>query len=212
MKGGACSVCGSAKFVQVWKRRRMLCGKHRHQMIRWGHTESLSRGNEIRIDKDVAFVQLRNRRAGGRRRRVIAQALVDASMVPKIRQLTWCLGNHGYAITGPRKGTRQLHRFIFGKRNKLVDHINGNRLDNRRCNIRLVTAQQSAYNRNVQSNNKLGVMGVCFNKEKRRFDAEIKFAGKKIRLGHFKTFEEAKSARRSAEEKYFGKFRRGGSS
>lgn len=74
-----------------------------------------------------------------------------------------------------------------------VDHINGERADNRWENLREVTMQGNAHNRRKpHKNNKIGLLGVTRNKL--RFEAGIKVNGKHVYIGLFKTAEEAHAA------------------
>lgn len=83
-----------------------------------------------------------------------------------------------------------------------IDHINGNRSDNRISNLRLVTHQQNHRNRGVGRLNNSGVLGVSFSKRTGKYSARIKVDGRSMRLGAFRTLEEAAAARASAEAKY----------
>jgi hypothetical protein len=76
----------------------------------------------------------------------------------------------------------------------VVDHINGDPLDNRRDNIRLATVSQNLHNRGPQSNSRTGVKGVSYNKQVRKYSAEIHVNGKKHWLGHFRSLENARAA------------------
>lgn len=87
-----------------------------------------------------------------------------------------------------------------------VDHINGNRLDNRRCNLRVATISQNNANRPVYKNNQLGVKGVALSGGKYR--ARIRVNRKCICLGRHETIEQAAEAYRLAAERYFGEFAR----
>jgi len=85
-----------------------------------------------------------------------------------------------------------LHRFLMGcnKRDaRMVDHINGNTLDNRRANLRFVDPKQNAWNACGRKN---GLKGVHWQAGK--FAAAIMFRGKKMHLGRFVTAEEAHAA------------------
>lgn len=71
-----------------------------------------------------------------------------------------------------------------------IDHINGDRADNRIANLRVVTRAQNCQNRhNVRSDSKTGVLGASFNEG--TFRAEIVVYGVRKFLGRFKTAEEA---------------------
>jgi len=85
----------------------------------------------------------------------------------------------------------------------MIDHINGNRLDNRKENLRFVTPSQNSSNveRKVGKSNVLGVWEY-----KNNWQAMIRVSGKRIYLGYFNNKENAVKARKEAEEKYFGEF------
>ena len=86
------------------------------------------------------------------------------------------------------------------------DHIDGNRLNNKRENIRFVTKQQNAWNHKDLVSCKSGVSGVY--KQGSRWRAHIFRGGRRISLGMYDTKEEAIEARRQGEIKYFGEYRR----
>lgn len=91
-----------------------------------------------------------------RTREVIAYALVDDADFARVSQFSWCLGTKGYVIrtdrSGPSKVTVRLHRELLGllpgERGQ-ADHVNRNKLDNRRRNLRVLTPAQN--NENVPS-------------------------------------------------------------
>lgn len=85
-----------------------------------------------------------------------------------------------------------------------IDHINGDRADNRLCNLREATPSQNMHNRKFQSNNTTGFTGVVHHKGK--FGASIKLRGKRTYLGYFYTAEEAGAAYQAASRKYHGDF------
>mgnify|MGYP003436841256 FL=1 len=75
-----------------------------------------------------------------------------------------------------------------------LDHINGDKLDNRICNLREVTVKQNMQNlRKANRNNKLGVLGVSYDKY-RKYVAAIGINGKVKVVGRFDTLEEASNA------------------
>ena len=99
-----------------------------------------------------------------------------------------------------------LHRLIMNTpKGYVTDHINGDKLDNRRENLRICTQHQNSMNTRISKNNKSGVKGVSttpFGK----YRARIMVNGVEIRLGHYETLEEATKARKRAERKYFGEY------
>ena len=107
----------------------------------------------------------------------------------------WCLSNSGYAVhyfvdaTGKRK-MLYMHRVVMQQTlgqpilpGLQVDHINLNRLDNRRENLRLATRSQNQANKGVQTNNSSHYKGV--NGNGGRWEARIRFQGKRFFLGKY---------------------------
>jgi hypothetical protein len=85
----------------------------------------------------------------------------------------------------------------------MIDHINGNKLDNRISNLREANQQQNQQNSiKARSNNKLGLIGVSRHKQCKRFRADIMISGKTKYLGLFETPEEAHQAYLTAKRKF----------
>ena len=89
-----------------------------------------------------------------------------------------------------------------------VDHINGIKTDNRACNLRAATNSQNGKNLKLSKANKTGVAGVCWNEKHQSYRAYIKVEHKAMYLGTYKKLDDAAKARRDAEEKYFGEWKR----
>lgn len=104
----------------------------------------------------------------------------------------------GYIQTGIRGRYYKNHRLIFmmhhGYCPEYVDHINGNKTDNRIENLRPATRNQNQYNRSFQSNNKTGIKGVSWDKSSKKWKARISVDGKDTLLGKFTKIEDAKNA------------------
>jgi hypothetical protein len=88
----------------------------------------------------------------------------------------------------------------------VVDHINGERTDNRLCNLRLATKAQNSYNRVKNKNNSSGAKGVYFIQNLGKWAASFQFKGKKIYLGVYSTVEDAAEAVRVNRGLYHGEF------
>lgn len=108
----------------------------------------------------------------------------------------------------PRREERMHRRLIPGT--KYVDHINGDGLDNRRCNLRPATASQNRSNlKSIQKNNSSGYIGVHerIGKLKSRWTAYVNVPGdKRNHLGTFDSAVEAATVRDAAAIKYYGEF------
>ena len=104
----------------------------------------------------------------------------------------------------------RIHRFILDcNKNDVVDHINGNTLDNRKQNLRICSQQQNTMNNsNIRSNNTSGYKGVTWDKSKNKWTAQITVNYKNIHLGRYDKIEDAIKERQKAEIKYFGEYRR----
>lgn len=89
-----------------------------------------------------------------------------------------------------------------------VDHINLDTLDNRSCNLRIVTHQQNQINQPLQKNNTSGITGVSFYRPRNKFRARIKIGQHDIHLGYYETFVEAVQARNVGMKCMFGEFGR----
>lgn len=88
-----------------------------------------------------------------------------------------------------------------------IDHINGKRSDNRPENLRLSTQSENVRKRHVlNSNNTSGVHGVHWSAAARKWTAQIKVKRQEIYLGVFSSIEDAKTARKKAELRYFENF------
>lgn len=85
----------------------------------------------------------------------------------------------------------------------LVDHINGDRSDNRIANLRLADFKENQQNRRRSKSNTSGKTGVRWCKQTGKWRAYIEPDGKSIHLGRFQMFEDACRARAAAEAKYF---------
>jgi hypothetical protein len=106
--------------------------------------------------------------------------------------------------------TLLLHRVVAERMGDLptkrdVDHINGNVLDNRRENLRVVSRAVNMRNfAGLRPNNTSGVVGVSFDKSRGKWVANIKVNNQHVRLGRFETLEAAKAARLEAERRLWG--------
>lgn len=83
-----------------------------------------------------------------------------------------------------------------------IDHINGNRSDNRLVNLREVSKKENHRNMKMPSTNKSGFMGVHWSNQKRSWVAQIRVDAKTIYIGRYHILEEAIAARKKAEVEY----------
>ncbi|NLB79300.1 MAG: Fis family transcriptional regulator [Clostridiaceae bacterium] len=89
---------------------------------------------------------------------------------------------------------------------KVIDHISRDRLDNRKINLRHVSQQQNVLNRGISKNNSTGYKGVYFDKQRKKYVAEIMCGGRKHHLGRFDTAKKAAIAYNRKAVKLFGEY------
>lgn len=163
--------------------------------------------NDVRIEGDVAYLQITDRHGN-----LKCEALVDAADVPMLKSLDarWGLSTkaRGRRAIHARINGRlvMLHRFLIGSDPPMVDHINGDPLDNRRSNLRVATNAENQRNRGPQKNNRSGMKGVTRNRK--GWMARIKVDGKPMHLGTFSSPDEAARAYDLAAQVHHGQFAR----
>jgi hypothetical protein len=145
--------------------------------------------------------------------------LVDDEDFEWLNKWKWCLSRHtSRKIKAVVKRARYsdgmtrilpLHRLLMGLQygdKQMVDHINGNPLDNRKDNLRVCNKSENGCNRGKPINNTSGYKGVHLHKETGKWRAEIRHKGKRHSLGLHATPELASDAYVKATMKYHGKF------
>lgn len=141
------------------------------------------------------------------------EIIVDNDVAEKIKHRRWSIG-HGYAVSNIKYTMVRLHDVVMAMDHEekpdgyYVDHINQDKLDNRRCNLRFVTPTESSQNLPLRSVNTSGYTGVSQTKEG-RWKAYITIDKKRIALGTYSTAEEAARVRMEAESRLGFKTRPG---
>lgn len=120
-----------------------------------------------------------------------------------IKRYTWFKNPCGYPEANIDGKHMRMHQLLgFTKH----DHINRNKSDNRRENLRPASYSENKYNSPIRSDNNSGVIGVGWVKETSNWRARIQYEGSAIYLGRFDNKEDAIRARLLGEIKYFGEF------
>lgn len=133
----------------------------------------------------------------------------DLDDYDKIKDYCWRENRtSGYIITNTYNNVSLgIHRLIMDcPKEMVVDHINHNRIDNRKVNLRICTVQQNNFNLLTKSTNTSGHTGVSWSKSVQKWHCYIGVNGERINLGCFDDINEAIKVRKEAGIKYFGEF------
>ena len=181
------------------------CKKHYAQLYRLGCVKERTKAdpNEFIIEGDICKIFLYDKEGNKR-----AEAIIDIKDYERCKQYKWCVGPRGY-VWGNQIGN--LSHFIFGRKPNIgfeMDHVDGDKFNNRRKNIQEITHQQNIFKAGERKNNTSGFQGVSWNKTKKKWTVQIQVNGKQIYLGEFSLKDKKKAALLYKEEakKRFGKF------
>lgn len=161
----------------------------------------------IRIEGALAFVPLTQGKT----------AVIDAADVCLVEGFNW-RHKAGYAVTTARSsdGKRcivRMHRVIAQTPSDFeTDHINGDKLDNRRENLRRATRSENMRNTGIQINNTSGYKGVTWSKARSKWRAKIGLHGKRIHLGYHESQDAANQSYIDAATRLHGEFQKNCSS
>ena len=131
-------------------------------------------------------------------------ALVDDKDFEWLNQWKWYF-NSGYAVRGCSKRIL-MHRVINNTPDDLItDHINQNKLDNRKCNLRTGTKSLNNFNTKVRKDNSSGVKGIFWSKKHNNWRPVISKEGKKYCFGLYEKLEDAIFERNRMIGEIYGK-------
>lgn len=184
-----CPQCGRLHYSTNY-----LCPKHSRQLRNFGkfldnNPRTVYDSNEIRITKDFAEVDTYNK--DGVKQITFLVDTEDVPLVSKYKwRAKWYKKDKTWYVAGIDTVTKKhiyLHHLLLGFPVGTIDHINGNTLDNRKCNLRVVDKSIQSLNRIIK--NTTGVRGVS--KDKKGYVARFTFQHKEYRSKRFNSIEEA---------------------
>ena len=181
--------CGRKTFTKAFEFKngtKWSCGCY---------SGKLRKKNNYDVNGETVIVHLTN---------TDAEMLCDLDDWEKQKYKTWYINNMGYAISSIKNHHVVFHEVIMcAEKGMVVDHINRNKLDNRKSNLRIVTQHVNKINSSVYCTNTSGHTGVTYRKDTKKWMAQIVYNYKHISLGCYEKKEDAIRAREIAEEKYF---------
>lgn len=207
-----CDVCGRETNRTHRLHGYTLCSKHMHQLHTYGkfldsNPRTNNDLNDYYIVGEEAHFNIYNQK-----NERIGEFIVDKEDIENVKYKKWRF-SHGHVVTGSpsKKQQKDLSHVITGFVPKdspgfVVDHINGNPCDNRKCNLRICSQSSNVLNKSFTSNNTSGFIGISYVEKKDRFDPEIRKGSVRCHLGYTKTLEEAVYKRYIAEKLVFGEF------
>jgi len=164
----------------------LLCGRHREQMRKHGKIQArtISDRNDYIIKNGYCEVVIFNRLHKEK-----CRTLIDIADVRKVAPHSWCTDGGGY-VNNYNLGT--LHKFLLGRKEGVeIDHINRDKLDNRRANLRMVSKSINNSNRGT---------GNAYKRPNGRWSSSVSFKGKQKHLGTFDTKKEAMEVAQQAKD------------
>lgn len=133
------------------------------------------------------------------------ETVVDADDWDKVSGVGWCLNPYGYAVGRVDGKLVSLHSHLFGRvAGRQTDHVDRDKLNNRRTNLRTATKTENQRNRGPHRNSPSGFKGVFRHAD--RWRARISIEGRSFNLGCFSDSVEAAKAYDRAALEHFGDF------
>lgn len=140
-------------------------------------------------------------------------AIVDDEDYEYLSKYHWYCSSSGYAnrhpkmVRGVRKGKIMMHREVMNTPDGMqTDHINGNKLDNRKSNLRIVNSAQNIWNSTLKSKGVTGIKNVSISND--GYQVRVMKNGKRYFLGVFKDLSKAVLVAEKARNKYYGEYAR----
>lgn len=200
----ACSVCGKSSDVERVHHSKKLsgvyCNAHYLQIKRNGSVleYNIKEKNSFIPCDDYTEIVLKDKSGNE-----VGRAKVDNDDVEKCLRLKWRLAGRGYAMgfvySNKKQKNIKLHIHIFGKKDGLeIDHINRDKLDNRKGNLRFVSHGDNMLNATMRVDNRSGFTGVFYDTKRNKWLAH--FRGRYI--GRYVMKDDAIAARKKAEKEF----------
>lgn len=202
--GGTCWICkcdcGNTTIIPAGKLRSgwtKSCGCFQREQT----SKSNKKINAFRKVGETVYVKMSNTEK---------EMLVDADIWEKLKNYCWYENTLGYAASKDYSTKKcilfHIAAFPDCPRNLVRDHIDGNKLNNQRKNIRFISQEKNCKNQVHKKATSSGRNGVSFDSNKKKWNSYITLNGKRKSLGYFQNLGDAIKAREEAEIKYYGEY------
>lgn len=169
----------------------------RGSYLRNGHTKTCGNCGTQTIVDETTYMRCFCKNGGS--------FIFDSSDLPIVCAHIWYMDSNGYVITKKGRQQLKLHRLLMcAPDGMVVDHINGNTGDCRKCNLRIVTQHVNTYNSGMRKTSTTGYKGVCYDRRRAKYMAHIHPNGKMKFLGYYASPEAAAEAYNNAAMAFFG--------
>lgn len=201
LNGRKCSVVGCGRKATGWQDGMPYCNKHWLRIYLNGDVRLHGKKTKTKYIKHEKYAEGVTSKG--------VKFKFDLDDWDKVTQHSWSTLKSGYLVCTYKQKQIRLHRLVTNAPDNglVIDHINGDKLDNRKENLRITTQKNNSRNLALSKNNRTGVTGVS-KTPNGKYRARIMVDRKEIRLGTFETLKEAAVARKNGEIKYFGEFSR----
>lgn len=133
-------------------------------------------------------------------------ALIDDEDFALINKYKWCFAKVGYAVSRIDNKITYMHKLIINDESE-IDHGDGNKLNNQRCNLRKCSRQSNVRNTTKRKGDYTSLFkGVHFDKRRKKWKAEITINYKNIYIGRYSSEQEARNAYLKMASIHFGEF------
>ena len=195
-----CLVVGCGK--PVWCKE--FCQKHYWRLMNKGDpiARTIRDLNEYVDCETYSEIKLYNIKGGH-----IASAKIDSEDVEKCKQYKWYLSHYGYVQSDSVSSRIWLHKFVMDIDSSIEgDHIYGDKLDNRKSQLRECSHAQNIQNQKLHDNNTSGERGVCWNNRASKWMVYVEAFNKRHYFGDFQDFEDACQVARSERQRLHKEF------
>lgn len=205
-----CDFCGRESFKKIRYGGHTVCSKHMHQMNKYGKVlDNIPRTNsdlnDFIIKGNIVYFNVYNQK-----NIKIGEFFIDKCDLDKVRWHKWRISS-GHIVTGQpaKKQQKDVGHIILGTNpsvNTVIDHKDGNPMNNTRENLRICSQSKNVLNKRYMSNNTSEFVGVAYRKDRNTYDPEIRINYKRCHLGYEKNKKHAVYKRYIAEELLFGEY------